>query len=113
MISNEIKGIKALLNKRSKIVVTTHQNPDGDALGSMLGLYWFLKESGHEVTPVSPNDYPEFLQWLPGNDATLDYTKHRSQVKKAITEADIVFFLDYNEDKRGGDMKDLLARLQS
>ncbi len=96
MISNESKGIKALLNKRSKIIVTTHQNPDGDALGSMLGLYWFLKEMGHDVPPVSPNDYPEFLQWLPGNEVTLDFTKRKKQAKKAIEEAEIIFFLDYN-----------------
>ena len=108
MISNEIKGIKALLDKKSKIVVTTHLNPDGDALGSMLGLYWFLKGLGHEVTPISPNDYPEFLQWLPGNFDTLDFSKRRSFAVKTIQGAEVIFFLDYNEAKRAGDMKDVL-----
>jgi Exopolyphosphatase-related proteins len=108
VISKEIKSIRDLLVKRSKIVVTTHQNPDGDALGSMLGMYWFLKGMGHDVSPISPNDYPEFLQWLPGNEAVLDYVKHKNQVKSAVAAAEIIFYLDYNEDKRGGDMKELL-----
>jgi len=109
VILDEIKGIKALLNKGSKIVVTTHLNPDGDALGSMLGMYWFLKRSGYDVTPISPNDYPEFLQWLPGNEAIVDFTKRKKSATKTIQEADVIFFLDYNDAKRGGDMNEVLA----
>ncbi len=104
-----LNGIKELLNNRSKIVITTHQNPDGDALGSVLGLYWFLKKMGHEVSAISPNDYPEFLQWLPGNDIVLDYTRKKRQVVKSIEEAEIIFYLDHNDSNRGGDMKDFLA----
>ena len=108
MILDESKKVKALLKPGSKIVVTTHLNPDGDALGSMLGLYWFLKGLGCDVTPISPNDYPEFLQWLPGNEVTIDFTRRKKLAKKIITEAEVVFFLDYNDSKRGGDMKESL-----
>lgn len=109
MILDETKGIKSLLTKGSKIIVTTHLNPDGDALGSMLGLYWFLKGLECDVTPISPNDYPEFLQWMPGNEVVLDHSKRKNYSNKLISEADIIFFLDYNDAKRGGDMKDALA----
>lgn len=98
-----------MLTKGSKIVVTTHLNPDGDALGSMLGMYWFLKGMECDVTPVSPNDYPEFLRWLPGNDAVVEYVSRKSYASKLIREAEVIFFLDYNDAKRGGDMKDVLA----
>lgn len=104
-----LEGIKNLLANRSKIVITTHINPDGDALGSVLGLFWFLKRMGHDVTAISPNDYPEFLQWLPGNDTVIDFFKKKKMATSLIQDADIIFFLDYNEAKRGGDMKDILA----
>lgn len=104
-----VEGIKNLLASRSKIVITTHINPDGDALGSVLGLYWFLKRLGHDVSAISPNDYPEFLQWLPGNDVVIDFYKRKKEATSLIQEADAIFFLDYNEAKRGGDMRDILA----
>jgi len=107
------KDIKELLSNRSDIVITTHQNPDGDALGSMLGLFLFLRKMGHEVSVISPNDYPEFLQWLPGNEFVLDFTRKKKQVTRAIQEAQIIFYLDHNDSKRGGDMKEVLASSQA
>lgn len=109
MIVEEIKEIKEILAIPSKIVITSHLNPDGDALGSMLGLYWFLKNEGHDVSPVSPNDYPEFLQWLPGNDAVIDFARKKKLATKIIEEAEVIFFLDHNDPKRGGDMKEVLS----
>jgi bifunctional oligoribonuclease and PAP phosphatase NrnA len=101
--------LKALLAKPSKIVITTHYNPDGDALGSVLALYRFLKKAGHEVSPISPNDYPEFLRWLPGNEEVIDYTKRKSYAEQLISNAEIIFYLDHNDAKRGSDMAEALA----
>ena len=61
----DIREIKALLDKPKKIVITTHRSPDGDAMGSSLGLYLYLKQRGCEVTVVVPNSYPKFYNWLP------------------------------------------------
>jgi bifunctional oligoribonuclease and PAP phosphatase NrnA len=107
------KEIKKILANKSKIVITTHLNPDGDALGSSLGLYWFLKELGHDVIVILPNEYPDFLQWLPGNETVIDYVKRRKQVQSWIEEAEIIFFLDHNDVKRAGDMKEILTSLKA
>lgn len=105
-ITNELKN---LLAKKHKIVITTHLNPDGDALGSTLALSMALKKMGHEVYPIVPNEYPEFLQWLPGNDDVIDFFKKKEFACPIISSADIIFFLDHNESKRGGDMNEALT----
>ena len=64
----DFQRLKEVLSAPKKVAIVTHRNPDGDAYGSSLGLYWFLLKSGHQVTVVSPNDCPEFLKWLPGED---------------------------------------------
>lgn len=103
-----IAELKGLLKVRSEIVITTHQNPDGDALGSVLALFGFLIKWGHRVTVITPNDYPEFLQWLPGNDLVIDYTKQKSFAEYAVSKAQYLFALDFNDSKRAGDMKHIL-----
>ncbi len=100
--------IQNILKKRSKIVVTTHINPDGDAIGSMLGLFAYLIKTGHEVYPVTPNDYPEFLKWVPGNESVTVYSSEPEKAKNIIYSADIIFILDYNDAKRGGKMENVI-----
>lgn len=102
--------LKAMLTEVKKIVITTHQNPDGDALGSVLGLYWFLVKSGHQVQVIVPNEYPEFLQWLPGNQEVLIYSKNRLESTQFIAGCDIIFHLDYNDLKRSGDLESKLKK---
>ena len=58
---------KALIKKSNNIVIVTHYNPDGDAMGSSLALYNFLIKIEKDVTVITPNEYPEFLHWLPGH----------------------------------------------
>ena len=66
-----MKDIKDLLLDKSKILITTHVNPDGDAIGSSLGLYNSLIKLGHEVIVVVPNDYPDYLKWMKSDKKTL------------------------------------------
>ena len=75
MNSETTKTVKNLLNTPKKIVIIGHKNPDGDAIGSCLGLYFFLKELGHAPTVLMPNDFPSFLKWMPGCDAIEIYEK--------------------------------------
>ena len=105
-VANELK---ILLSKKYKIVITTHLNPDGDALGSTLALSMALKKMGHDVYPIVPNEYPDFLQWLPGNEDVIDFYKKKEFASSIILSADIIFFLDHNESKRGGDMNEILT----
>jgi phosphoesterase RecJ-like protein len=63
------------LQTPKKVVITMHQKPDGDAMGSTLGLYHFLIQFGHEIYVISPTNWADFLKWMPGCTTVLDYEK--------------------------------------
>jgi len=73
-----------------QVVITMHQKPDGDAMGSSLGLYHVLIQLGHQVTVVSPTNWASFLNWMPGCDLVLDFEKsiHKDKALAAIENAD-------------------------
>ena len=100
MNSSQVKEVKALLNEPKKIVIITHWSPDGDAMGSSLGLYNYLIQKKHKVTVITPNDYPSFLFWLPGNKQVINNSLKSTPAKKAVAKADIIFCLDFNSLKR-------------
>jgi bifunctional oligoribonuclease and PAP phosphatase NrnA len=79
-----------------KVVITTHQKPDGDAMGSALALYHFLKESGHDAVVVSPTNWADFLNWMPGCNTVIDFDRYREKAIKLINAAEIIFCLDFN-----------------
>src|ERR1700755_3647665 len=89
-----------LLAQPQKIVITTHHKPDGDAMGSSLGLYNYLIQQGHHVTVITPTDYPDFLNWLPGNGDVIIYTDHKEQSAELIAAAEIIFCFDFNSLSR-------------
>lgn len=95
-----INKVEHLLNKSDKIVIVTHVSPDGDAIGSSLGLYEYLTESGNEVNIIVPNDYPYFFRWLKGAKDILIHEKYPDFADKLIEEADLIFCLDFNVLKR-------------
>ncbi len=102
------ESIQGLLESKRRIVVVGHKNPDGDAVGSCLGLYFFLNGRGHDVQVVMPNDFPEFLKWLPGCDKILTYEKNTAQVKDKIANSELIFTLDFNALNRTGDLAEVL-----
>ena len=63
----EVEKVYPFLEEAKKIVITTHQKPDGDAMGAALGLYHFLKQLNHDVTVISPTNWARFLNWMPGS----------------------------------------------
>ena len=91
-----IEQFYPFLNQPFKAVITSHQKPDGDAMGSSLGLYHFLKQLGHEVTVISPTNWASFLDWMPGTDQVIDFESHKEKATSIIQEADYVFCLDFN-----------------
>ncbi|WP_089377450.1 DHH family phosphoesterase [Lutibacter flavus] len=106
---SEIKEIKELLSTPKKIVIVPHRNPDGDAIGASLAMYHYLIKKGHFTTVVAPNDYPNFLKWLPDSKEVLKFDMQNRQSKKAIDEATIIFLLDFNALHRvGSDMENTL-----
>jgi phosphoesterase RecJ-like protein len=102
MILKQFKELKDFLQKPRNIVVIGHRNPDGDAMGSTLALSHYLKKKGHFPTVVVPNEYPEFLHWLPGSDKTYRFDWQNSQSVKAINKSELIFLLDFNALHRVG-----------
>ena len=93
----QINELRELLQSPKKIMITTHHKPDADALGSSLGLAGYLKKKGHQVTVITPTDYPSFLNWMSGNDEVLIYS-HRTdgQAQAIIKDAEVLFCLDFS-----------------
>ncbi|GAB5565067.1 MAG: bifunctional oligoribonuclease/PAP phosphatase NrnA [Winogradskyella sp.] len=108
MIETQINEIKELLSTPQNIVIIPHKNPDGDAMGSTLGLYHYLKKYNHDATVVAPNDYPDFLKWLPGDDTVKVYESDTETCDALITKADLLFTLDFNAFHRTGEMASIL-----
>jgi len=115
VISKETaEELKALLSHPKKILLTTHKSPDGDAIGSSLALYHYLKAQGHDVYVSVPDDMPDFLNWLPGSDKFIIFYRRKKKFEEILNNADIVFALDYNHFKRTGDeMAKLLSQSES
>lgn len=100
MNKQEIKKIKQLLSAPKKIVIVSHKNPDGDAIGSSLGLYQYLIKLNHAVSVIMPNDFPGFLKWMPNCSVVLDYESQPDLCKNAISNAELIFTLDFNDLSR-------------
>lgn len=101
---NEIGEIKNLLASPKKIAIIPHRNPDGDAMGSTLGLYHFLIQLGHDCVVISPNEFPDFLAWLPASDKILIYEKDTQNCQQKLEAAELIFTLDFNALHRTGDV---------
>ena len=99
------------LGNPQKVVITTHQKPDGDAMGSSLGLYHFLTQLGHSVTVVSPTNWAAFLKWMPGCSEVVDFELSKEVATKIIQEAELLFCLDFNVLHRTKNMEPVLANL--
>lgn len=99
-----------LLSKYKKIVIVSHVNPDGDALGSSLALYLFAKKLGADVNVIVPNDYPAYLAWMPSIQDVLIYDKNVEVANKIMSEAELFCFLDFNTQSRTGIMHNDLCR---
>ncbi|RDK85526.1 DHH family phosphoesterase [Marinirhabdus gelatinilytica] len=105
--------VKTFLQTPQNIVIVGHKNPDGDAVGSCMGLYFFLKSLGHNTQVVMPNDYPNFLKWMPGNETICTYEKETEKCQQFFDEANIVFTLDFNSFTRVGDLQGVLENCKA
>ena len=105
MTKDDIYNLKQLLSIPKHIVIVPHKNPDGDAIGSSLGLYHYLKKLHHHVMVIAPNDYPNFLKWMPAEGDVLKYDSNTEKANALIEKADLIFTLDFNALNRIGDME--------
>ncbi|SEO19462.1 bifunctional oligoribonuclease/PAP phosphatase NrnA [Mucilaginibacter sp. OK283] len=100
----DLAALTELLASPKKIVITTHHKPDGDAMGSSLGLYNYLIQQGHHASVIAPTDYPAFLSWLPRNGDVIIYTEQAEKSAALIADADLIFCLDFNALSRINEM---------
>jgi phosphoesterase RecJ-like protein len=105
-MQQEISQLSPILSEPRHIVITMHHKPDGDAIGSALGLYNYLIQKGHHVKVISPSDYPYFLQWLPNNPEVLVYPEKKEEANHYIAAADLIFCLDFNTLSRINEMEE-------
>jgi len=100
MKKDNILKLKLLLKQASQMVIVTHWSPDGDAMGSSLALYNYLIKVKKKVTVIVPNEYPEFLHWMPGDNKVVNHQSEPEKANKIIAKADVIFTLDFNSFKR-------------
>ncbi|OIV41404.1 DHH family phosphoesterase [Flavobacterium johnsoniae] len=107
----DIQAIQLLLAAPKKIIIIPHRGPDGDAMGSTLALYHFLLKNNHQPTVIAPNDFPDFLAWLPGSETVKIFEKDTENCTKILEEAELIFTLDFNAFHRTGEMEHTLVKL--
>ncbi|MFL1896891.1 DHH family phosphoesterase [Aquimarina sp. 2-A2] len=113
MKTQEIEALKALLQESKKIVIVPHKNPDGDAIGSTLALTHYLTSLHHQVNIISPNDYPDFLKWIPGQENIINYDTDKELGEQLIAAADLIFTLDFNHLGRCGALETPLRNAEA
>ncbi|WP_299103874.1 bifunctional oligoribonuclease/PAP phosphatase NrnA [uncultured Tenacibaculum sp.] len=113
MILKRFEELREFLAKPRNIVVIGHKNPDGDAVGSTLGLKHYLDKKGHTVQVLMPNEYPDFLHWIPGSETVKRFDRQNNQSVKALGRSEIIFLLDFNALHRvGDDMQNTLVKYE-
>ncbi|MFN3849163.1 MAG: DHH family phosphoesterase [Spirosomataceae bacterium] len=107
----KLQDFEEFMSTPKKIVITTHQNPDADALGSALGMWGYLNKKGHFPTVITPTDYPDFLRWMDGEPTVINFEGSRqAEAIKLIAEADGIFCLDFSVLNRVKSMEEYVKQ---
>ena len=109
LTSDQVAQLSHLISDAQNIIITCHKSPDGDAIGSSLGWADYLHSLGKEPTIIVPDQYPDFLQWLPNTEKIVRYDKHPEKCDLLFKIADLVFCLDYNATSRVDEMEKALV----
>jgi phosphoesterase RecJ-like protein len=107
-LSKYTKELSKLFSTSENILLICHINPDGDAVGSQLALFHYLKSTGKRVNMLSPNYLQEFLKWMDGADEIKIFIKEQRKCRKLIAEADLIVMLDFNHPGRLGEAEKLV-----
>ena len=101
--------LRTLVSHAETIICVCHRSPDGDAIGAVLGWSECLRMMGKEPQMIVPDQYPDFLQWLPNTEKIIRYDKHKEGCDWTLRHADLIFCLDFNTTSRTGEMDAVLA----
>ncbi len=105
-----ISALRTILAIPKTIVLTSHRNPDGDAVGSSLAMCHYLKKLGHTVHIIVPSEYPDFLDWMPNIDEIVVYDLDKERVQDLVNAAEVIFALDYNDLDRIDKVGDMVKK---
>lgn len=108
--NKDFTAISKLLSQPQKIVVITHTNPDGDAVGSSIALAMYLTKKKHQVKVIVPDPFPAFLSWMPGRENILIFNSQKEESVKTIEDSQIVFAADFNNLSRINDAGKVVQR---
>ena len=109
LTSDQVAQLSHLISDAKNIIITCHKSPDGDAIGSTLGWAEYLRSMGKEPTIIVPDQYPDFLSWIPNTEKIVRYDKHPEKCDMLFKIADLVFCLDYNTTSRVDEMEKALV----
>ncbi|MCX6283269.1 MAG: DHH family phosphoesterase [Bacteroidetes bacterium] len=98
--NTDFHKIQEVLDRSGKIIITTHTNPDGDAIGASLAMYRYLNKRGFCARVIIPDLYPEFLAWLPGSREIMIFDQDTDACKAMIRESDLIICVDFNNLSR-------------
>ena len=104
-----MQELKNLLSAKQNVVITTHVNPDGDAIGSSVALLNFLIKMGHDVSVIVPNDYPDFLKWMKSDELIINFSNSKNESQDKIEKASLIFCLDFNNLSRINELGDYIS----
>lgn len=108
--SKELFELMRLIQNSRNIVICCHHGPDGDAIGSSLGLQFYLRGLHKKTNIVAPSPYPDFLKWMPENRSITVYSEQKSTAIHLIDSADLIFCLDFNASHRLNAMQEILEK---
>ena len=109
-LSEYIKQLPKLFSEASNILIISHINPDGDAIGSQLALYHYLASKGKKVNMMTPNYMQEFLKWMDGSDLINIFIAGRNKCKNLIKESDLIVMVDFNQPNRLGEAEEFVMK---
>ena len=109
LTSDQVAQLSHLISDAKNIIITCHKSPDGDAIGSTLGWAEYLRSIGKDPTIIVPDQYPDFLSWIPNTEKIVRYDKHPEKCDMIFKIADLVFCLDYNTTSRVDEMEKALV----
>ena len=110
LLKSQVDLLKSKLIPGTSVVLVPHKGPDGDAMGSVLALRLFLSGMGVNASVIVPDEYPDFLAWLPGNESVINYYFNRKKAAGIISDAEIIFHIDHNDVERTGQMSEDLKK---
>lgn len=113
MQKDSFRKFKTLIKNSENITIVTHYSPDGDAMGSSLALYLYLLKINKKSTVIVPNEYPEFLHWLPGHKKVVVYSHNKKKSDAIIKKSDLIFTLDFNNFSRLEGLGDALQKSEA